>query len=81
MKERLCDACRFLMIEAPVNRYDVWRALCCDKDKPVPGARRVVATASARSETGPVRIETPVWCRGNAKKEAAAVKTTPRRQG
>ena len=60
---RICDECQMLMIEAPINKYDVWQACCCDPKKPMPGARRVVGTAPASSETGPVRIATPAWCR------------------
>ncbi len=60
-----CDGCRCLDYETPVNRYDCWRALCCDPDKPVLGARRVVATAGIMR---PVRIRRPVWCRGKEKK-------------
>ena len=57
-----CDGCEWLEIEPPVNRYDNWRACCCDPDKPMHGARRVVSTAPAGSERGPVGIQTPVWC-------------------
>ena len=86
----ICDECRFLQVEPPVNRYDVWRACCCDPKKPMPGARRVVGTAPASSETGPLRIQTPVWCvrgdpyrpaatspGGGSKKKAATVAETP----
>ena len=60
--EGSCDECRFLQVEPPVNRYDVWRACCCDPKKPVMGARRVVGTAPACSELGPVGIRRPKWC-------------------
>ena len=56
-----CDGCGLLSFEKPVNRYDCFRALCCDPDKPVMGARRVVATSGVRR---PRFIERPVWCRG-----------------
>lgn len=59
----ICDECRFLRVEPPVNRYDVWRACCCDPKKPVTGPRRVVGTAPVCSELGPVGIQTPAWCR------------------
>lgn len=55
-----CDGCDYLDYETRVNRYDVYRALCCDPDKPMMGARRVVATAHTRP---PARIVRPVWCR------------------
>ena len=57
-----CDGCGFLEIEPPVNRYDVWRACCCDPDKPLPGARRVVGVAPGGSRTGPVGVRRPRWC-------------------
>ncbi len=87
----LCDGCALLQIEEPVNRYDVWRACCCDPDKPMPGERRTVATAPSSWERGPIRIPRPKWCtkeriatapagprndRGK-KKKAATVVTTP----
>lgn len=68
---RICDECPMLLIDTPVNKYDCWRACCCDPAKPVTGARRVVGTAPANSETGPVGIQTPVWCRRNPPKHAA----------
>ena len=58
-----CDGCGWLEIEAPVNGYDVWRACCCDPEKPMRGSRRVVCTAPAGSQRGPAGIRTPVWCR------------------
>ena len=61
----ICDGCGWLVVEPPVNRYDNWRACCCDPDKPMHGARRVVSTAPAGSERGPVGIQTPVWCKKN----------------
>jgi hypothetical protein len=87
----LCDGCGFLQIERPVNGYDVWRACCCDPDKPMPGARRVVGSAPAGSKRGPIGVQRPRWCtkeriatapagprndRGR-KKKAATVVTTP----
>lgn len=57
---RFCDGCCHLDFEPPVNRYDVHRALCCDPDKPVLGARRVVAAARIGR---PTHIKRPVWCR------------------
>ena len=63
----ICDGCRFLQIERPVNRYDVWHACCTEPDKPAwLGARRTVDTAPASSELGPIRIRRPVWCGGSA---------------
>lgn len=56
-----CDGCARLCFEEPVNRYDVHRALCCDADKHVLGARRVVATAGT---VKPRFIHRPAWCRG-----------------
>lgn len=55
-----CDGCDYLDYETRVDRYDVYRALCCDPDKPMMGARRVVA--AARIER-PTHITRPVWCR------------------
>ena len=60
---KTCDGCRFLRIEAPVNRYDVWHACCTDPDKHMPGEQRTVDTAPAGSERGPVMIRRPRWCR------------------
>ncbi|MBR5094471.1 MAG: hypothetical protein IK095_05200 [Oscillospiraceae bacterium] len=60
----LCDGCRQLRIERPANMYDNWRAHCTDPDKPARlGKDRVVDTAPASWERGPVRIQRPVWCR------------------
>lgn len=88
----LCDGCGWLEIERPVNCYDVWRACCCDPDKPMPGARRVVGVAPAGSKRGPIGVQRPRWCRenppgaaapapfrqgGQSEKEAATVVTTP----
>lgn len=56
-----CDGCAWLRYEEQVNRYDVHRALCCDPDKPVLGARRVVATSGVAA---PRFIPRPAWCRG-----------------
>ena len=67
----LCDGCGCLQIEEPVNRYDVWRACCCDPDKPMPGERRTVATAPASWERGPIRIPRPKWCGENPPGAAA----------
>lgn len=56
-----CDGCGLLCFEKPVNRYDCFRALCCDPDKPVLGVRRVLATSGVAA---PRNIDRPVWCRG-----------------
>ena len=72
----ICDGCASLEIEEPVNRYDVWRACCCDPDKPAAGARRVVDTAPAGSASGPFGITRPAWCRG--RRIATAVCALPR---
>lgn len=56
-----CDGCGRLRFEKPVNRYDCFRALCCDPDKPVLGARRVLSTSGVAA---PRNIVRPVWCRG-----------------
>ena len=56
----MCDGCAHLAQEAAVSRYDVYRAVCCDADKPMLGGRRVVAVSSL----GPPRnIMRPAWCR------------------
>ena len=67
-----CDGCEHLTIEPPVNRYDVYRACCCDSDKPMHGPRRVVDTAPFGAARGPTGIQRPVWC-----KKTATVVTTP----
>lgn len=55
-----CENCAYLAYEEPVSRDDVYSAHCCDPDKPMMGARRVVAT----SQVGrPGEIERPVWCK------------------
>ncbi len=56
-----CDGCAVLDYEKPVNRYDCFRAVCCDPEKPAMGARRVVDTAVTRE---PRNITRPIWCRG-----------------
>lgn len=56
-----CDGCGLLGYDKPVNRYDCHRALCCDPDKPVLGARRVLATSGVAA---PRYIARPAWCRG-----------------
>lgn len=54
----LCDGCRYLAY----GRWpDRWAALCCDKDKPVLGARRVLITME---KVRPTYIGCPAWCRG-----------------
>ena len=73
MGSKLCDGCRFLQIERPVNRHDVWHACCTDPDKPLPGARRVVDTAPAGSERGPAGIRRPRWCRRSASRGTSSV--------
>ena len=55
-----CEICAYLAYEEPVNRYDVYSAHCCDRDKPMMGARRVVATSRVGR---PERIERPKWCK------------------
>ena len=63
----ICDGCRYLQLQRPVNRYDLWHACCTDPEKPAwLGGRRVVDTAPAGSERGPAGIRRPVWCRGRA---------------
>lgn len=82
---QICDGCGWLEIERPVNRYDVWRACCCDPDKPLPGKNRVVGVAPYSAAEGPAGIQRPLWCRireisacyGPGKKEAATVAETP----
>ena len=67
-----CVGCAFLEWEQSGKRF---LALCCDPDKPIHGSRRALDNR-ADPERAAV-IETPVWCRGKAKKEAATVVTTP----
>ena len=65
-----CDGCAWLRYEEQVNRYDVHRALCCDPDKPVLGARRVVATsgvAAPRCIPRPERERGRPVCAGTAR--------------
>lgn len=57
---RTCDGCECLEIEPPVTSYGYYLACCTDKDKPVLGLRRVVATARTVPPKG---IRSPIWCR------------------
>ena len=78
MRVEMCDGCGCLEIERPVNRYDCWRALCCDPDKPAwLGARRTAATAPACSERGPVGIRRPKWCGGKRPLPSPGLRETP----
>ena len=58
-RTQYCDGCSVLEYEDAVNRYDVYSAHCCDPDKPVLGARRVVAVSGVGK---PFQIQRPVWC-------------------
>lgn len=62
---KFCDECPFFAVEPPIRAGGIWTAHCCDPHKPVPGARRVIGTAPGNTETGPIRVQTPVWCRRN----------------
>ena len=55
-----CDGCECLEIEPPATSYGYYLACCTDKDKPVLGLRRVVATARTVPPKG---IRLPIWCR------------------
>lgn len=61
MKDEYCDRCGQLDYEDSLNPYDVYAAVCCDPEKPMTGARRVVAVSGVGR---PRRIIRPVWCRG-----------------
>lgn len=76
-----CDGCRYLEIERPVNRYDVWRACCTDPDKPMTGARRTVDTAPAGSEHGPLGIRRPRWCGGKGSGPSQSLRDSSPRRG
>lgn len=56
--DRYCDGCRQMT-------YEKWPscivALCCDRDKPVIGPRRVIGATHIGK---PIYIQRPVWCRG-----------------
>ena len=59
MNRELCDGCVDLDFEEPVRKNDVWLALCCRKDKPMPGKFRVVAVCRVQQ---PEQIQRPRWC-------------------
>ncbi len=63
--DQVCDGCAALEYSPPVNKYDYYAAQCFDEDKPVMGARRVVAVSSLGRPFGIIR---PAWCRGKVKK-------------
>ena len=66
LDDQVCDGCGYLQYGPPANKYDYYTALCCDEDKPMMGARRVVAISSLGRPFGIMR---PVWCRGKQEKK------------
>ena len=66
-----CDGCAQLRFERWPRNYV---AQCTDPDKPVLGARRVMAVSTVGA---PFHIQRPAWCRGkeetNGSKDLCAV--------